>query len=97
MYLEIDKDIKTCRCKISAHVPAKTLRLFAGEHNKTQGREGKTVENFTGLINKSNYRGYWTIAFMVAAIDLEIAMTKQFMAQQPVTIFPINLRPAEMS
>lgn len=41
------------------------------------------VENFTGLINKSNYRGSWTTVFMVAAIDLEIAMTKQFMAQQP--------------
>lgn len=45
------------------------------------------VENFPGLINKSNYREYSTTVLVVATIVLETAMTKQFMAQQSVTIF----------
>lgn len=75
---------------IRAHVPAKTLRLFAeGQEKKyiEERRKHKMVENFPGLINKSNYRGSWTRVLVVATMVLEIAMTKHFMAQKSVTIF----------
>lgn len=75
---------------IRAHVSAKTLKLFAeGQVKKyiEERKKHKMVENFPGLINKSNYRGSWTTVFVVATIVLETAMTKQFMAQQSVTVF----------
>jgi len=69
---------------IRIRVPAKTLRLFAGGQEKKyieERKKHKMVENFPGLINKSNYRGSST------TIVLETTMTKQFMAQQSETIF----------
>lgn len=60
-------------------------------------RKHKMVENFPGLIKKSNYRGSWTRVLVVATIVLEIAMTRHFMAQQYVTNFWFILSAAEMN
>lgn len=75
-------DQGSCFCQNPEAVCRGTRKKYIEERKKH-----KMVENFPGLINKSNYRGSWTTVFVVATIVLETAMTKQFMAQQSVTIF----------
>lgn len=75
-------DQGSCFCQNPEAICRGTRKKYIEERKKH-----KMVENVSGLINKSNYRGSWTTVFVVATIVLETAMTKQFMAQQSVTIF----------